>query len=171
MVTEPAASTDMLADALVARVRAAEDTYYRLVVLAGPPRSGKVRALRRVAERTGGRLLNLNLKLSQRLLDLDLTAKQRALRLPKVLDDILDEYGSPVLLCHIEILFDPGFRQDSLRLLQQLSRGRTVVVAWNGAAEGGFLTYGEPGHHEYQRHPTEELALVEIEPTTADQLQ
>ena len=43
MVTEPAASTDMLADALVARVRAAEDTYYRLVVLAGPPRSGKVR--------------------------------------------------------------------------------------------------------------------------------
>ena len=93
------------------------------------------------------------------------------MRLSNVLDDILGEYGSPVLLCHIEILFDPGFRQDPLRLLQQLSRGRTIVAAWNGAVEGGFLTYGEPGHREYQRHSTEGLALVEIEPTNVDHLQ
>ena len=171
MVTERVTSADMLADALVARLRAVEDAYFRLVLLTGPPHSGKVQALHRVAERTGGRLLNLNLELSRRLLDLDLTTKQRALRLPQVLDSILDEFGSPVLLCHIEILFDPAFRQDPLRLLQQLSRRRTIVSAWSGALGAGFLTYAEPGHREYQHYPTEELALVEIEPTTMDQLQ
>ena len=170
MVTHRVGSADDLVESLVAGVRAANDLYFRLVVFAGPSRSGKARVLRRVAERTGGRWLNLNLELSRRLLELDLTAKQRALRLPQVLEDLLGEYGSPVMLCHIEILFDPAFEQDPMRLLKQLSRRRTIVCAWSGVTEGGFLIYGEPGHREYQRCSTEELVLVETKPRKADHL-
>ena len=170
MVTHRVGSAEDLADSLLAHVHAAAEAYYRLVVLVGPRRSGKVRVLRRVAERSGGRLLNLNLELSRRLLDLELTTEQRALRLPRVLDDLLGEHGSPVLLYHIELLFDPAFQQDTLRLVKHLSRRRTIVCAWNGEVEGGFLIYGERGHHEYQRHETGELTLVEATSRKPDHL-
>ena len=171
MVTHQGDSADDLMESLIASIRAANDLYFRLVVLAGSPRSGRARVLRRVAERTGGRWLNLNLELSRRLLKLDLTAKQRALRLPQVLEDLLGEYGSPVMICHIEILFDPAFKQDPMRLLGQLSRRRTIVCAWSGVIEEGFLIHGEPGHREYQRCSTEELVLVGTKPRRADHLQ
>ena len=37
-----------------------------------------------------------------------------------------------MLLDHLEILFDPALEQDPLRLLQGVSRDRTVVAAWPG---------------------------------------
>ena len=67
-----------------------------------------------------------------------------------------------VFLCRTEMLFDPAFQQDPLRLLRQLSRVRTVVAAWSGAVDGAFLTYAEPWHREHQRYPKDGIALVEM---------
>jgi hypothetical protein len=39
-----------------------------------------------------------------------------------------------VLLDNIELLFDVHLKQDPLRLLQGLSRNKTVVATWNGCA-------------------------------------
>ena len=57
--------------------------YYRLVLVVGAPRSGKSTALRELRESRGWPLLNVNLALSERLLEL--TRKQRAVRVPRVL--------------------------------------------------------------------------------------
>jgi hypothetical protein len=75
---------------------------------------------------------------------LDLTERQRALQLPRLLGEIVGEAtGELVLLDNIEILFDVHLKQDPLRLLQGLSRNKTVVAAWNGSimdkAEGRAL--------------------------------
>jgi len=37
-----------------------------------------------------------------------------------------------VLLDNVEVLFDVSLKQDPLRLLQGLSRNKTVVAAWSG---------------------------------------
>ena len=66
---------------------------------------------------------------------LELTARLRVLRLPDLLREIAGgASGGIVLLDNIEILFDAGRQHDPLLLLQGLSRGKTVVAAWNGAA-------------------------------------
>ena len=145
---------------LVGEIRTAERSYHRLVLLVGPVGLGKTATLRRVAEQVGGRLVNLNLELSHRMLDL--TAEQRVLRFGRVLDDVLGRDASTICLVRTELLFDPAFRQDPLRQLQQLSRARTVVAAWSGAVEGSFLTYAEPAHPEYRRLPLGDLKLVEL---------
>lgn len=44
--------------------------YHRLVLLVGPVGAGKETVLRVAAERCDGRLINVNLELSRRLLDL-----------------------------------------------------------------------------------------------------
>ena len=71
-----------------------------------------------------------------------LTAIQRALRLPRVLDDLAREQAGEVLLLdNTEVLFSVELRQDPLRLFQALSRNRTVVACWSGTFDGAYLTY------------------------------
>ncbi|MBU0482850.1 MAG: BREX-3 system P-loop-containing protein BrxF, partial [Proteobacteria bacterium] len=56
--------------------------------------------------------------------------------------------------------------QDPLRLLQGLSRNKTVVASWNGAIIDGFLTYAEPAHPEYRRYPVHDFLVTNPETTT-----
>ncbi len=134
------------------------ELYHRLLLVAGPSGSGKTAALQDVATRTSAQLLNLNLELSRRMLDL--TERQRALQLPRVLEEVVGRDEPLVVLDNIEILFDVTLKQDPLRLLQGMSRTRTVVAAWNGTLENGYLSYATPGHPEYRRYPRRELVVV-----------
>ena len=150
---------------LVREANSVWTNYHRLVLLVAPVGSGKTIVLRKTAEHLDGRFVNLNLELSRRLLEF--TAEQRALRLAQILDEVLGGDDTTVVLSRTEILFDPAFQQDPLRLLRHLSRVRTLVAAWSGQIQGSFLTYAEPGHREYRRLPHESLALVEMPDTAA----
>jgi len=147
-----------LSEKVLAQIGKAEELYHRLILIAAPSGSGKTAALQDVAARTGASLLNLNLEISRRMLDL--TERQRALELPKVLEQVVGRDESLVLLDNIEILFDVTLKQDPLRLLQGVSRNRTVVAAWNGTLESGYLSYATPEHPEHQRYPRRELVVV-----------
>ncbi len=154
-----------LADRLISKIDQAADLYHRLVILPGPTGAGKTAVLRTVHEKTAAPLINVNLELSRRLLDL--TARQRSLQLPILLADIVAATGAEVtLLDNIEILFDISLKQDPLRLLQGISRNRTVVAAWNGAIEGNRLVYATPGHAEYRRYPLQDCLIVAPEATS-----
>jgi hypothetical protein len=153
---------DRLSSEVLARISTVAELYYRLLLVVAPSGSGKTPALRLVAERSGAPLLNLNRELSERLLDL--TERQRALQLPRVLEDVVGTDPSLTLFDNTEILFDVAFEQDPLRLLQRISRHRTVVASWNGTVEGGYLVYATPDHPEYRRYPARELMLVCPEP-------
>ena len=136
--------------AILSRIDTAQELYHRLVLVVGPSGSGKTATLREVAVHAGAPLLNLNLELSRRLLDL--TARQRLLAVPRVVDDLIGRDRPLVLLDNTELLFDPAFEQDPLALLQRASRNRTIVSAWNGILGNGFLSYAEPDHAEYRRY-------------------
>jgi len=174
-----------LADKVIRRMDQAAELYHRLVLLVAPAGAGKTAALQDVHERTGAPLINVNLELSRRLLDL--TARQRALQLPRLLAEIVGASAADaVLLDNIELLFDVSLKQDPLRLLQGLSRNKTVVAAWSGkirAEERGlrteqeadidsalstqssplYLVYAEPDHPEYRRYPIGDLLVVSPE--------
>ncbi len=93
-----------LCDAVLAVVPTAALLYHRLVLVVGPPRSGKTTALQHLARIKGWPLLNVNLLLCERLLEL--TRKQRAVRVPKLLGAIVQEAGADVvLLDDLEVLF------------------------------------------------------------------
>jgi len=146
-------------DRVIRGIGQAADLYHRLVMLVAPAGAGKTAALRAVHERTAVPLVNVNLDLSRQLLDL--TARQRTLQLPHLLSNIVAASAAEVtLLDNIEILFDITLKQDPLRLLQGLSRNRTVVAAWNGSIEGDHLVYAAPGHPEYRRYPWRDFLVV-----------
>ena len=143
---------------LIESISVAENLYHRLVLLVGETGSGKTGVLREVAEGFDTSVINVNLELSSELLEL--TAKQRSMRLPGILDQIADKAQSPVVLDNLEILFDKELKQDPLRLLQGLSRNRAVVASWNGTMTSGRLLYAETGHPEYRSYDSVDALIV-----------
>ena len=156
---------DSLADQIVRKVGPAASLYNRLVLVVAPAGAGKTTALQDVRNRTGAPLVNVNLELSRRMLEL--TERQRALQLPRLLQEIISNSGNEtILLDNIEVIFDISLQQDPLRLLQGLSRNKTVVAAWNGTIVDDYLTYAAPGHPEYRRYPIRDFLVVSPEMTT-----
>lgn len=141
-------------------IRAASFLYHQLVLLVGEPGSGKTEALRAFAGELGVDVINVNLALSAKLLEL--TTRQRALRLPTLLGDVLSSVAPVSLLDNTEILFDRHMKQDPLRLLQGMSRNHCVVASWNGHAAGSRLIYAEPGHAEYRNYETSDAMIVDM---------
>jgi hypothetical protein len=151
-----------LADRVIKRIGQAAELYHRLVMLVAPAGAGKTAALQDVHERTAAPLVNVNLELSRRMLDL--TERQRALQLPHLLADIVGAFTSDVvLLDNVEVLFDVSLKQDPLRLLQGLSRNKTVVAAWSGTIDGEHMAYATPDHPEYKRYPLRDFLVVNPE--------
>jgi hypothetical protein len=172
-----------LADRIVKKIGQTVGLYYRLIFLAAPAGAGKTAALQDVHEYTGAPLLNVNLELSRRMLEL--TERQRVLQLPRLLTEMVtnpedrrferprlareEEPGRPstnaswvdvVLLDNIEVLFDVALKQDPLRMLQGLSRNKTVVAAWNGSVDHENMIYATPDHPEYKRYPFRDFLVV-----------
>jgi len=153
-----------LSDGVIRKIGQAAELYHRLVMLVAPAGAGKTAALQDVHERTAAPLININLELSRRMLDL--TERQRALMLPRLLAEIVDASAADVvLLDNIEVLFDVSLKQDPLRLLQGLSRNKTVVAAWSGSVDREHMVYATPDHPEYRRYPLLDFLLVNPEVT------
>jgi len=159
MTEYPAAKMASLETSLAS----AAQLYYRLVLLVGPIGSGKTPLLKELSRKQNIPYLNLNLALSQLLLDL--TSRERPLRVLGLIEDLLAEYpGNAIILDNIELLFDPALQLSPLALLQRLSRQRTLVVSWGGTydTERHALGYAEPGHPEYRRYEHPEGLLIAL---------
>ena len=155
---------ESLADKILRNIKDVADLYHRLILVAAPSGSGKSSALQNVRAQLNAPMVNVNLELSRRMLEL--TQRQRSLQLPKILGEIANgAEGEVVLFDNIEVLFDVALKQDPLRLLQGLARHKTVVAAWNGNSDNGNLTYATPEHPEYRKYPQRDLVVVSAEAT------
>jgi type II secretory pathway predicted ATPase ExeA len=151
--------TESLANQILQKIGQARELYQRLVLVVGPGGSGKTSALQVVSDSISSPLINVNLELSRRMLDL--TERQRTLLPPRLLGEIVGEIpGELVLIDNTEILFDVHLKQDPLRLLQGLSRNKTVVATWNGFIVDGHVTYAVAGHPEHRRYPIQDFLVT-----------
>ena len=148
-------------DKIKRSLETSDSLYHRLVLLTGETGSGKTGVLRQVARDFGTSVINVNLAISSDLLEL--TAKQRSLRLPESLDRIANNAPVPIVLDNLEILFDKDLKQDPLRLLQGISRNRSVVASWNGTFKDGRLSYARIDHPEYRSYDSVGALVVRMD--------
>lgn len=143
------------------KIASASTLYHRVVFLVSPSGDARSEMLAALAGKHNWPVVNLSLAFSQQLLDVP--HRHRAVTAAQVLADLLGGISGDVLLLdHIEVLFTPDLAQDPARLLQGLSRNRTLVVSWPGVRDGATLIYAEPGHPEYYKQPIADFLHVEI---------
>jgi hypothetical protein len=139
----------------------------KLVLLIGPPQSGKTVLLHALAKRRGLAPLNVGSELGRRLAAIP--RKQRHLQTNAILRDLTDQHasGDLLLLDNIEILFDRSLQLDPLDLLKRHAHARRVVAVWPGELQGdtrtGRLTYADMGHPEHRDYALTSLIPFEIQ--------
>lgn len=155
---------ESLAGRVIRNIDQAVELYHRLILLVALAGTGKTAVLQDVHKHTDASVVNVNLALSRRMLDL--TERQRILQLPRLLSDVVNASpGDVILLDNLEVLFDISLKQDPLRLLQGLSRHKTVVAAWSGSVTGEHLIYAAPEHPEYRKYSVQDILIVSPEAT------
>ncbi|NLI12135.1 BREX-3 system P-loop-containing protein BrxF [Pelotomaculum propionicicum] len=106
--------------------------------------------------------INLSLKLSEELLEVPVV--QRGRKVNQLVDKIVSESTGEILCFeHIELLFHPQLQQDPMRILENISRNKIIVVSWSGRYANGRLTYAEPEHPEYRVYNELEASVITID--------
>ena len=113
---------------LTALCETAATFYHRVVLVVGRPGSGKNTLV--AGHRNGAwlaALFNLNQRLSELLLEL--TQRLRALRVPRLVADVLAGTKAPVVLIdNLELLFSPDLALDPSVATRGVARNQTVVA-------------------------------------------
>ena len=136
-----------------------EHSRNRLVLAITDGSAAELDSLRISAQLHDLHAINLNLSLSQRLLECP--AGRRTPMASDMLRDVVEAAGSGgILLFNTELLFDASLKLNPLRSLLMLARERTVVATWNGSLDGTWLVYATPDHPDYRRVAAEECICI-----------
>jgi len=129
----------------------------KLILLTGPPRSGKSKLLRDLSARRQTTVCHVGAALGQHLLSIP--SNQRHLQAADLMRDLANEYSSHglLLLDNIEILFDRTLQLSPVDLLKRLAHARCAVAAWPGELSGDRLIYASTGHPEHHDCGTDGL--------------
>lgn len=136
------------------------EQFYHLLLVVGPTDNGQKNILSHIAKKIDSPLININLEVSRRLLEMP--KKQWPIKAARVVESIIeDKNKSTSILKNIELLFDEALKIDPLRLLKRIARNHTLVVGWCGKIDGKYLTYAGPGHRDYKKYTTKDLTILD----------
>ena len=129
----------------------------KLIIVIGPPRSGKTLLLNALAKRRQVGMVDVGAAFGRLLLALP--GPRRHAEASGLFKDLAAANAADglVLLDNIELLFDRSLQLNPLDLLKRQAHVRRVVAAWPGEFSGGRLTYATTGHPEYQDYGIEGL--------------
>jgi hypothetical protein len=140
---------------LAAAIQRASHYRNQLVLLCGDY-AACIQKLQRYAEESGLLIANLNFELSTKMLEEPAQDRKRTSAI--LTEDWLRKSdGNPLLLSHIEFLFDSALGLDPIKVLLNSSKHKTIVAVWPGFKHAAQLSYASPGHHEYKNYKTSDL--------------
>ena len=75
---------------------------------------------------------------------------RRSMKLEQIFNTVLDRYPDGVTIKDIDVLFNPAYKVDVLKILISARKRKRYCVIWPGEFEDGKLIYGEEGYADYQ---------------------
>lgn len=104
-------------------------------------------------------ILELGEILSFELIKID--QNKRKIEVEKTMEYIFSEIkANGIIVTNIDILFNPSYRMDIIKLFIQLSRNKTVIVQWPGKLDSNNLIYSEPKYDDHKKHETNDYNII-----------
>lgn len=150
--------TDSL-EQLVRDIRALQSP---LILLVGPPGSGKTQRLRQLAAKLSSESINVGLELASLLAATP--NNKRGFSAGELLREITNDHktGDLLLLDNLELLFEPSLQINPLDLIKRLAHAQPVVAVWPGELRGDRLTYADMSHPEHRDYSREGVVVFEV---------
>lgn len=67
-------------------------------------------------------------------------------------EEIVKESTEKLILTNLDILFNPDYKLDILRLVVQLSKNKNLIIEWPGIYDNESLIYSKPEYLDYRRY-------------------
>lgn len=94
------------------------------------------------------RAVSLNVSVAEKLLLVNV--KRRAMRMEQCIRQVIDKLPDNTLIKDIDVLFNPTYEVDVLKLLTSLYRVKPFDILWPGRCKDGKLIYAEEGFSDYK---------------------
>ena len=90
--------------------------------------------------------------ISKEIADELLTCKpeRRSMKLEQIFNKVLDRYPDGVTIKDIDVMFNPDYKVDVLKILIAARKRKRYSVIWPGRLEDGKLIYSEEGYPDYK---------------------
>jgi hypothetical protein len=105
----------------------------------------------------GYRMVSLNLPLAKALAGKSTQSIQT--NITETVGSLLPK-AVPVYLTDYEMLFDPRYKLDVMKLFCELFRRNELIVKWCGRVDGESLVYAEPGYADYAKYKVSDYEIT-----------
>ena len=85
---------------------------------------------------------------------------RRSMKLEQIFNAVLDQYPDGVTIKDIDVMFNPEYKVDVLKILVAARKRKRYSVIWPGRFEGGKLVYGEEGYSDYKVYKIEDYDIT-----------
>ena len=81
---------------------------------------------------------------------LECSSQRRSMRMREIFDAMLDKLPEGVIIKDIDVMFNPEYQVDVLKILSGARKHKRYRVIWPGRCEDGKLIYAEEGYLDYK---------------------
>lgn len=91
---------------------------------------------------------------------LECKPNRRSMKLEQIFNSVLDTLPDGVVVKDIDVLFNPDYKVDVLKILMAARKRKKYSVIWPGKCENGKLIYSEEGFPDYKTFDIEDYDIT-----------
>ena len=91
---------------------------------------------------------------------LECNSNRRSMKLEQIFNSVLDTFPDGVVIKDIDVMFNPEYKVDVLKILMAARKRKKYSVIWPGKCENGKLIYSEEGFPDYKTFDIEDYDIT-----------
>lgn len=92
----------------------------------------------------------------------DLKPSSRTMQLEKRFVKVLDSLPEQPIIKDIDVLFNPAYKVDVMKLLSSAYKQKQFSLVWPGSYADGKLTYSEEGYPDYRVYEINDYDIMYV---------
>lgn len=110
------------------------------------------------SEKAIDRAISVNTAIAQELMEI--RKKNRTIKLEQCFSNVIDSLPDGVIIKDIDVLFNPAYKIDIMKMLVNVYKHKRFGIVWNGSVSEEKLIYSEEGLLDYKTYDINDYDIV-----------